>query len=497
VADKNPQLRIANRACFILLIFLLLFCTAPSGATEPVSITILTLDNRPPNNLFLKELAAVAGVDVTVSFVPDMAPVADCVSINAAVAGSLVGSRTIDPWKLDPPDVKPTALLHFAVPRIEPTVKEIGVADQYAKIREKLTDPDLQREVLDSIRNKDRSLDDPYLNNYVNRMRGWLDFLGRANYDPTRLLITLDDNRPGPLSDGLKLMLGKFSRCVYDGTDEGMMLLFARALHEAQIDPPTTCGIVWTDPGDLTAVMPVESGMVAENILTMASWLGMRITPRFDLLENWVPILWVNGAGSTDDTRADFAVATAVKIGDRPVIVADIAKTNKGDTALIQSWRENGTPPGLTGYVGWNSSSNTLGSAFALWVSVDFAYYHGADPEGVRAACETFLWARFLDDYLYQGMVRGERRDLLVAQGGDQFNLSAEQIRIEEAEIAKRITELWREMGEDLALPLRFVKPLDHTTFTVELPWSRFFEIELYPSDDRGILPVIRQVDSN
>jgi hypothetical protein len=382
------------------------------------------------------------------------------------------------------------------VPRVEPTVTEIDVEPQYAKVRQNLVNPDIQRAVLSTIRGETDTLNDKYLSNYAARMKGWLDFLDRAGFDPDRLLITLDDNRPGPLADGLKLMLGKYSHFVYDGTDEGMMLLFARALRERQPSAPSTCGIVWTNPGDLVQVMDVESAMVAENVFTMVGWLGMRVSPRIDLFERWRPVLWVNGIGESDDiARADDVLATSQSLGERPVIVADIAKTNKGDSVLIQSWRDHKTPPGLIGYVGWNSSSNTLGSAFALWVTVDFAYFHGSDPEGVRAAAETFLWARFLDDYLYQGIVRSERRDLLTEQGADQYHLSPQQVKDEEIAISKRITELWKEMGVDLALPLRFVKPIDHTSFVVELPWSRLFEISLYPTDDRGILPVIRPLN--
>jgi hypothetical protein len=174
------------------------------------------------------------------------------------------------------------------------------------------------------------------------------------------------------------------------------------------------------------------------------------------------------------------------------VIVADVAKTNMGDSVLIDTWRGGTTPRGLIGYVGWNTSSNALGNALALWAATDFAYFHSADPEGVRAATETFLWARLLDDYFYQAKVRGERRDLLVAEGGDPYHLTPEQTAEEEGAIADRLTELWREMGQDMALPLRYVAPLDHTGFIVELPWSRLFEIALYPTDYRGILPVIR-----
>jgi hypothetical protein len=388
--------------------------------------------------------------------------------------------------------VRPDALLHFAVPRVEPTVADQNLAQQYAQVRESMNNPDVQRQVLASILGESAPLQNSAFDAYARRIRGWLDFLDRAGYDPDRLLITLDDNRPGPLSDGLKLLLGKYSRHVHDGTDEGMMLLFARALRERQTDLPTTCGIVWTDPGDLTAVMPFEGAMVAENLLSMADWLGLRVSPDIDLLESWRPVLWINGSGAPDDRRAESISTVCAELGDRRVIVADVAKTNMGDSVLIDTWRGGTTPRGLIGYVGWNTSSNALGNALALWAATDFAYFHSADPEGVRAATETFLWARLLDDYFYQAKVRGERRDLLVAEGGDPYHLTPEQTAEEEGAIADRLTELWREMGQDMALPLRYVAPLDHTGFIVELPWSRLFEIALYPTDYRGILPVIR-----
>jgi hypothetical protein len=486
--------KLTRKLIFFPAVFLFLLIISASNATEPVSLIILTLDTRPPNNLFLKELAAVAGIDVTVSFDPAISSSADLISINASVAGSLVGSRSADPWTLDPPVVKPGALLHFAVPRIEPTVLESGMSTQYSHVREMLSDPDLQRHVLDAISGDGISLGDPFLDNYVIRMKGWLDFLLRAGYDPDRLLITLDDNRPGPLSDGLKLLLGRYSLHVHDGTDEGMMLLLARALRERQTPAPTTCGVIWTDPSDMVSVMPFEGGMVAENVLGMSDWLKFRITPRIDLLESWRPVLWINGAGLSDETRANEIRDVCVSLGDQPVIVADIAKTNMGDSVLIDTWRDGMTPPGLIGYVGWNTSSNTLGSALALWTCIDFAYTHGADPEGVRGASETFLWARFLDDYIYQSTVRPECRNLLTATGGDSYHLTPEQVEQQIPLIASMIVGFWRRMGEELSLPLRYVDPINNTKIIVELPWSRLFEIALYPTDARGILPVIHPV---
>jgi hypothetical protein len=178
-------------------------------------------------------------------------------------------------------------------------------------------------------------------------------------------------------------------------------------------------------------------------------------------------------------------------IGDRDVIVADI-HPNGGDPALIGEWKNGSIPSGLIGYLAWNTSSNSLGSAIALWAVVDFAYEHSSDPEGVSTAIETFLWARLLDDFFYQRFVRSGLYNAAHEMGGDPYNLTDEQ-SLELIEIiTTEISNLWSDYNEPLSIPLRFIQPDDSTGFIVELPWNRLFEIELYPTDDRGILPVIR-----
>ncbi|MCX6647214.1 MAG: DUF4127 family protein [bacterium] len=479
----------------LITVLLILFIAVPaSQASEPITLTMLTLDDRPPNNLLVKELAAIAGINLIVEFGPSSAPDADLVSINAAACGSLVGSRTSDPWLLQPPVVRPDAYLHFAVPRVQPTVADQSLKTEYDNVMTLLQDPDMQRNVLSAIKGEEISFENQTIGAYVDRMRGWIDFLRRGNYDPDRLLITLDDNRPGPLSDGIKLILGEFSDYVYDGTDEGMMLLLARALRDREENPASTIPIIFTNPADLVTVQPFESALSIENIFSMADWLQMRISPAINLYEQWRPVLWIHGTGTeTADTPALIRSALST-VGERKVIVADI-RVNGGDPVLFDEWKTGATPSGLLGYVGWNTSSKTLGTEIALWASVDFAYAHSSDPEGVASAIEVFLWARILDDYFYQRVVRAEMYNVSRESGGDPWNLSDEQT----LELARLITEklaaLWTENEGALSIPLRFVQPSGSTGFIVELPWNRLFEIELYPTDSRGILPVINPID--
>lgn len=474
-----------SRLIAILLLSISLFLSWSVGAYAGGhdTIRVLTLDDRPPNNLFLKQLGAIAGINLIVEFGPDPEPVADCISLNAAVAGSLVGSRSIDPYYLDPAFVPPDALLHFAVPRIEPTVSEGGLAEEYQAVRTVLQDEEIQQLVLDSILNPEISLDDEYLAAYADRMRGWIDFLDRAAYDPDRLLITLDDNRPGPLAEGLKEILRGYSHYVQDGTDEGMMLLLARALRERQELPETVCGVIWPSDSSPSTVQPFESGLVFENIYNMVRWLGVQSTIDIEALESWQPVIWINagvGPGLLNNM-----------VWDRPVIVADINLPNGGDPELFRVWADNGAPD-LRGYVGWNTSSNTLGSAFALWTAIDYGYEKTSAPEGVRAAIETFLWARILDDYLYQRLARPDVTEMVREMGEDSYNIREQAKEEIEKLVVDALMELWREIDEPLDIDFLYVDPDGHTRIFVRLPWNRMFEIELYPIDDRAVLPAIQ-----
>jgi len=485
--------------CVTLLLLTLSQQTTGTPVERPTSVKVLTLDNRPPNLLMLKQIGAIAGIYVDAKLGDPMSRAGgadvsgfDLVSLNAAAAGSLVGSRTADPWSMQPPLIDAQALVHFAVPRAEPTVQDVAILKHYEKIRQKLESYETQVKVTAVIDGVDSSTGDEILDAYAQRLMGWFDFLGRAGIDPDRLLITLDDNRPGPLSDRIKLILRRYSHHVMDGTDEGMMLLFARWLREHQPRNPATVGLVWTTPGDLMAVAPYESGFVVENLLAELDWLKARATSRLDMLEPWRPVLWVNGVGQKDGkARGELIRSIIGELGNKRVVVADIAQSNGADPVLMDIWRQDGPPPGLVGYLAWNTSSNTLGSAVALWAAIDYGYAVRPDPGTVQSAAEVFLWARLLDDWLYQGIARQEVRDEYILLGANPWGMTEDEAHRAAADIAESLVELWGGMGIDMSIPLQIVEPLDRTSFVVELPWRRFFEINLYVTDERGWVPQI------
>ncbi|MEO7993799.1 MAG: hypothetical protein ABI743_05315, partial [bacterium] len=309
-----------------LALVLVLSVGWPATRASAATVTMVTLDDRPCNTLFVQQLAAIAGIDLILSTTPADALNADCVSLNTVAAGSLVASRSTDPSALPAPHLRPDALVQFAVPRAQPFVKDAASLAAYSAALQTLANPDTQEIVRAAIAGDGPMPADTALADYARRLRGWLAYLDRAAIPRDRLLITLDDNRPGPLAAWLKLTLERYSDHVQDGTDEGMMLLLARWLREHETGPAAyEIGLVWTDPAGLLETHAFESGMPVENTLRMTDWLHVRVTSDLKGVARWRPVLWIHAGSNGAAADGARVVATVEALSDRPVVVADIA----------------------------------------------------------------------------------------------------------------------------------------------------------------------------
>jgi len=163
--------------------------------------------------------------------------------------------------------------------------------------------------------------------------------------------------------------------------------------------------------------------------------------------------------------------------GER-VTLADVAHVNGADDVLMTGLAGDGRSDGrldgrlggvlgrLSGYGGWNTAGNSLGSAVALGCLAAA----GADETKLRLA----VVARLVDDWLYQARTRTrllmdpELKPLGLGGflGGDQLEPVAERAR--------------RSVNDELrafSLPYRLTR--------LSFPWRRVFEIdyELVPTD--------------
>jgi hypothetical protein len=143
---------------------------------------------------------------------------------------------------------------------------------------------------------------------------------------------------------------------------------------------------------------------------------------------------------------------------DIPVSIADIAYPNGAEERLIKLL-ETTTIKNLAGFAAWNTAGNTLGSAVAMGVLSKHMQHHELWTE--------LLFNRFVDDYLYQTIVREEVRQKLQA---DLFDLGKEKARAEKM-IAERLQplalEFWQKHFASEDFNLCWEKP--------SLAWPRLF----------------------
>jgi Protein of unknown function (DUF4127) len=119
----------------------------------------------------------------------------------------------------------------------------------------------------------------------------------------------------------------------------------------------------------------------------------------------------------------------------RKVVIADVAYANGAEDRLIKLLLAQIDITQLAGFGAWNTAGNTLGAAIASGVIA----LECTDP---LALCEA-NFSRFVDDWLYQGRVRGEVREAL--ENPSPFDLGELRGRAE-TEIATRITPLAQDL---------------------------------------------------
>jgi hypothetical protein len=170
------------------------------------------------------------------------------------------------------------------------------------------------------------------------------------------------------------------------------------------------------------------------------------------------------------------AIVNAVRQG-KQVALADVAFVNGSDLILGDQLVHHPEIARLTGYGGWNTAGNTLGTVVAQAVIYMVALKDGIQPEQRKAHLE-FLFLRFLDDYCYQAL----ERSLCMLEDLPVYGLSPTETRLPDGDIARNIerkvagrlekqAKILEKVFQDAGL-LRAVR-----VFNIYLPWQRLFEI--------------------
>ncbi|NDD27775.1 MAG: DUF4127 family protein [Proteobacteria bacterium] len=163
------------------------------------------------------------------------------------------------------------------------------------------------------------------------------------------------------------------------------------------------------------------------------------------------------------------------------VAVADLGYANGGDRAFLAALGDSVELTRLGAFAAWNTAGNTVGTVLGHAVLRALQVSSGApiSPEG-EAAHQRFLLERFVDDTLYQSVVRTEIGRDLALQRLNIYALAdrhAEvQERVEKRLRAVAIPFFERHFAGRLSHGMRIGNPLN---LTIRLPWPRIFEVDV------------------
>jgi hypothetical protein len=296
------------------------------------------------------------------------------------------------------------------------------------------------------------------------------------------LLLLQEDTSSGGIQDWEQKKLteqiapaaaGRFF--LHNGADEAGMLLLGRVLNTG--DKPS---IHWAFlyPSGQDMIASYEDRPFKENIESQVKACGLFPAPEagagMHMLvlppksgRQYDPFTQNEKPDDYDDNELDAMVQTIQDYIDAGRIVGllDAAYANGGHDRFMQKLEHRGGLKKIAAYAGWNTAANSLGTVLGQLS----CYYHGIKSGDKSRANELFTLERYLDDCLYQTLVRPKIDRNLAQRGINKFNLGAEKGGVEK--------QIYRELKSCAGDP----------EFTFRLPWPRTFEAIIEISCDGAV----------
>ncbi len=274
------------------------------------------------------------------------------------------------------------------------------------------------------------------------------------------------------------------------GADEIAMLLLARWYNERTGFAPKVF-VEYSDRSVPETIMPFMSASTAESAREKIQLIGGEPV---DEPESADFILFVHsGSRAVSARRLDLAagkIAGYLAAG-RQVALVDLSQEYRAHQALLPSLLNSNAPLGqLAAYAGWNTTSNSLGTAVSQ-ASLLLARERLAQTPDERLAVRTknlaFTLERILDDWAYQKKIQKELDDDLIARGKNPYQLGAERAPAA-AFVQRRLREESLLLQKNLRRHPFYRQQTDQGSqsytvrafeFDCRFPWNRTFEIDL------------------
>jgi len=271
------------------------------------------------------------------------------------------------------------------------------------------------------------------------------------------------------------------------GADEAALTLLARALGELNQWQPKVAVFYGSREGaGRTALYedrPIEDNIKAQLLAAGATREQSLKSADFALLVH-TPVGPQQEMGSIQAESSHRTAPQAEKLaqqaaeliaGKIPVAIADLAYCNGADPELIAALGEEKVLPLLIGYAGWNTAGNSIGGALAQGV-----LWRLLDSPSAKGRQVNFLFARLVDDFLYQSLIRQETNSFAATLGASPLALGTAKPAVA-AFVRQRLKTLARDFfaRHFAGRKTRDILIKELQTMSVRLPWPRTFEVEI------------------
>ena len=508
-------------------------------------ILLIPLDSRPPCGRFVQDAGRIAGVEVVLPpaelldeyFRPGNTAAlqswtmehiagfdAAILSIDQLLHGGLIASRQAKKTIADEEDLldflyrlraaHPNIPLYaFSIlPRMTPPDGLVDWEEQkrlmkYSRLLGRLAreknprDEDLS--ALDDLR---ASISAENLAQYERLFANYADFGQRLislaeNGTLDRLVIGQDDSEPNSIPN---LVLHKFSELLAakgisenrvflaQGADE--LALSILAADEAQRNGfSPRVALIYNDSSTPDRVLPYMGATLEKTAREKIRFTRGTIAASPETAD-FTLYISANDKATANTRKAAAATINTLLDNKRTVALVDLAEHLRLDETLLPVLVENKTPIHmLAAYAGWNTASNSVGTAVAHAVLLQIAQRRAQtenDALSVAAAHISFLDGRFLEDCYYLKDVVDHLNYSLEKCGAQNgrgleynYNYPLGSLLLETA-IENRRTRLVHTAAYQTPFTFKtenatlLLRATDFTA-TARFPWPRTFEIDL------------------
>ena len=270
------------------------------------------------------------------------------------------------------------------------------------------------------------------------------------------------------------------------GTDEVAISLLGKVAASAE-NPGHKVYIHFTEEHAADTIMPYMPGPLFQTIDEKLALAGAQVT---DSIPSADYILVIHAGNPHSQPKRLTAEANRIKAwvqAGRSVALVDLAKDWRADQTLLPYLRRNGTPVyQLVAYAGWNTASNSIGTAVTQASMVLLGRVRA--PEQAAVSRETarlgFLAARLLDDWYYQKVYRPVLNADLQKRGINPYDLQQAQEAVT-LQVNHHLYNAWLQLVYwDWRNATWSLPPDKKPSYAIAgwklhsgLPWDRTFEI--------------------